>query len=91
MGEKKNEVITIISEEGIKEEVEVIVAFKFKDTEQEYIVYTKNEKDNNGNITVYVSKIVDENGESKLEGIDDDSEWDRIKSVLRELSKEDQD
>ena len=88
MEETKKELITIISEEGKEEQVEVVVAFKFKDTNQEYIVYTKNEKDSNGNVTVYVSRIVEENGISKLDGIDDDDEWTRIKAVLRELAKD---
>lgn len=88
--EKENRMITIISEEGVEQEVEVIVAFKFKDTEQEYIVYTQNETDDNGNITIYVSKINEINGESKLSGIDDEEEWGRVKEVLRELSKEEQ-
>lgn len=90
MEEKENRIITIISEEGKEEQVEVIVAFKFKDTNQEYIVYTQNEKDDNGNVTIYVSKIMEEDGESRLFGIEDDAEWDRIKEVLRELSKEEQ-
>lgn len=90
MEETKKELITIISEEGKEEQVEVVVAFKFKDTNQEYIVYTKNEKDSNGNVTVYVSRIVEENGISKLDGIDDDDEWTRIKTVLRELAKDEQ-
>ena len=82
--------LTIIDEEGNEQEVEVIVAFEFKDTEQEYVVYTQNETDDNGNITIYVSKINEVDGESKLSGIDDDEEWSRIKDVLRELSKEEQ-
>lgn len=90
MEETKKELITIISEEGKEEQVEVVVAFKFKDTNQEYIVYTKNEKDSNGNVTVYVSRIVEENGISKLDGIDGDDEWTRIKAVLRELAKDEQ-
>lgn len=90
MEETKKELITIISEEGKEEQVEVVVAFKFKDTNQEYIVYTKNEKDSSGNVTVYVSRIVEENGTSRLEGIDDDDEWTRIKAVLRELAKDEQ-
>ena len=90
MEETKKELITIISEEGKEEQVEVVVAFKFKDTNQEYIVYTQNEKDSNGNVTVYVSSIVEENGLSQLDGIDDDDEWTRIKAVLRELAKDEQ-
>lgn len=87
MEEKNRKTITVISEDGSKETVEVIVAFKFKDTNQEYIVYTQNEKDQNNNVTVYVSKIVDEDGTSRLAGIEDDNEWSKVKEVLRELAK----
>ncbi len=86
--DKDKKMMSIISEDGNIEKVEVIVAFKFKDSGKEYIVYTKNEKDDNGNVTVYVSNINREGEMPKLEGIDSDSEWSRIKDVLRELSKE---
>ena len=69
------------------EEVEVILAFEFKDNKKEYVIYTRNEKDENGNVTVYVSNIDRSSGEPKLVGIDDEEEWSRIKDVLRELSK----
>lgn len=87
--EENKRVMSIITEEGNVEEVEVILAFEFKDNKKEYIVYTKNETDENGNVTVYVSNI-DQSGDTpKLLGVDSESEWSRIKDVLRELSKED--
>ena len=49
--------MSIVSEDGTVEEVEVILAFEFKDTKKEYVIYTKNEKDENENITVYVSNV----------------------------------
>ena len=88
--EKENlekKMMSIISEDGTTEEVEVILAFEFKDNKKEYVIYTRNEKDENGNITVYVSNIDRSSGEPKLVGIDDEEEWNRIKDVLRELSK----
>lgn len=80
--------MSIVADDGSVEEVEVIIAFEFKDNKKEYVVYTKNEKDENGNITVYVSHVDRESGEPKLFGIEDESEWGRIKDVLRELSKD---
>ena len=90
MMEKKDEkdIMSIVSEDGSIEEVEVILAFEFKDNKKEYIVYTKNEKDDNGNVTVYVSNVNREDGEPKLYGVEDEEEWSRIKDVLRELSKD---
>lgn len=80
-------IMSIVSNDGSIEEVEVILAFEFKDTGKEYVVYTKNEKDENENITVYVSNIERSTGEPKLLGVENEAEWNRIKDVLRELSK----
>lgn len=85
--EEEKKIMSIVNENGETEEVEVILAFEFKDNKKEYVVYTKNETDENGNVTVYVSNVDRSSGESKLLGIDNESEWDRIKDVLRELSK----
>ena len=81
--------MSIIQEDGSIDEVEVVTAFEFKDTGKEYVVYTKNEKDENGNVTVYVSRV-DRSGDTpRLYGIDDEDEWNRVKDVLRKLSKKD--
>ena len=85
--ELEKKMMSIVSEDGLVEEVEVILAFEFKDTNKEYVIYTKNEKDENDNITVYVSNVDRSSGEPKLMGIDDEEEWNRVKDVLRELSK----
>lgn len=86
---EQDKMMTIVNEDGKTETVEVVIAFEFKDSKKEYIVYTKNEKDDNGNITVYVSNVDRTGDDPKLLGIDSEEEWSRIKDVLRELSKED--
>lgn len=81
--------MSIVQEDGSIDEVEVVIAFEFKDTQREYVVYTKNEKDVNGNVTVYVS-YVDRSGETpQLFSVEDEAEWNRVKDVLRKLSKKD--
>ena len=86
----KRVTMSIIGEDSSIDEVEVVIAFEFKDTKNEYVVYTKNEKDENGNVTVYVSRV-DRSGETpRLYGIDDEEEWNRVKDVLRRLSKKEQ-
>ena len=54
---------------------------------KEYVIYTKNEKDDNGNVTIYVSNITRVGNEATLNTVSDDNEWSRIKDLLRELSK----
>ena len=84
MGSK---IITLV--DGYREvgEVELICAFEIPSLSGKYIIYTKNEKDDNDNITVYVSHVDRSSGEPKLLGVEDEEEWSRIKDVLRELSK----
>ena len=48
--EIEKKMMSIVAEDGSIEEVEVILAFEFKDTKKEYVIYTKNEKDENENI-----------------------------------------
>ena len=87
MENSQRKVMSIVQEDGSIDEVEVVIAFEFKDTKKEYVVYTKNEKDENGNVTVYVSRI-EKNGETpQLFGVDDEIEWNRVKDVLRKLSQ----
>ena len=85
--EVEKRMMSIVAEDGSIEEVEVILAFEFKDTKKEYVIYTKNEKDENENITVYVSHVDRTGPEPRLLGVDTEEEWNRIKDVLRELSK----
>ena len=88
--EMDKKVLSIMKEDGTTEEVELLICFEFNDTKKEYVVYTRNEKDENGNITIYVSSV-DRSGEMpKMGAIESDEEWSRIKDVLRELSKNDQ-
>ena len=87
MEDKK--MINITLKNGTKEEVEVLLSFKFNDTNKEYLIYTKNETDDNGNVTIYVSSVTRVNDEVTLNTVSDDTEWTRIKDLLRELSKND--
>ena len=86
MDDKKNIMITTLPD-GTKEEVEVLLAFIFNDNNKEYVIYTKNEVDDNGNVTIYISNVTRVGNNITLSTVSDDNEWTRIKNVLRELSK----
>ena len=86
MNNEKNIMITTLPD-GTKEEVEVLLAFKFNDNNKEYVIYTKNEIDDNGNVTIYISNVTRNADNVTLSTVADDNEWTRIKNVLRELSK----
>ena len=80
--------MSIVLEDGSVDEVEFLLSFKFTDNNKEYMIYTTNESDDNGNVTIYVASV-ERNGDSdpKLGGVDSEDEWTRIKNVLKELSK----
>ncbi len=88
MEEAKKKIMKITAADGSVEEVEVLIAFEFNDTKKQYVIYTKNETDENGNVTIYAASVNNEENETILGNIETDEEWSRIKDVLRELSKE---
>ena len=82
-----NKTMIITMPDGSQDTVETLLTFKFNDNNKEYVIYTKNETDENGNITIYISNVI-RNGESvTLTTVSDENEWARIKDVLRDLSK----
>ena len=88
MEDKK--MIKIIKDDGTTEEVELIISFEFDSDNKEYLVYTKNEQDDNGNTTLYCASL-DRSGDiPQMHSIESDEEWSRVKDVLRQLAKDNQ-
>ena len=86
---ENKKIMSIVKDDGTVEEVELIISFEFNDNKKEYVVYTRNEQDANGNTTLYVSGVDRSLGMPKMVGIEDEDEWARIKDALRELAKND--
>lgn len=85
--EDNKKTLTINKLDGSTEEVEEVISFEFNDTKKRYIVYTKNEIDQNGNVTIYVTEVVTDESGTRFLGVSTEEEWARIKDVLRELAK----
>lgn len=86
--DEEKKIMSIVLEDGSIDEVEVLISFKFTDTDQEYVIYTKNETDDKGNITIYVASVDRKDKEDpRLGSVDSEEDWVRIKNVLKELSK----
>lgn len=85
--EEERRILTINKPDGTTETVEEVISFEFGDTKRKYCVYTKNEMDNEGNVTIYVTEIVKDNEGFKFLGVESDAEWSRIKDALRKLIK----
>lgn len=88
MEDKK--ILTINKADGSTEEVEEVISFEFNDTKKRYLVYTKNEVDQNGNITIYVTEVIHDSMGTRFLGVENDDEWSKIKDVLRQLAKKEE-
>jgi len=90
MSEDKK-IMSIVLEDGSIDEVEVLLTFEFTDTQKEYVVYTKNETDEAGNVTIYAASLIRTEGQEEpmLGSVETDEEWTRIKNILKEFAKSD--
>ena len=52
-----------------------------------YIIYTKNEKDRDGNTIIYSGKIVTIDNKQFLENIEEGREWNKLKNIMKAMSK----
>jgi len=88
MSKEKKNVFTVLNDEGKEIECEVLFTFESEETNKNYLVYTDNTTDENGNIKVYAS-IFDPNEEtSDLLPIETEREWKIIETILEEIQSE---
>ena len=85
MGNDKK--ITLI--DGYREvgEVELICAFKIPEYKEKFIIYSKNEKDKDGNTIIYSGKVINIDNKQFIENIADGEEWDKLKSIMKAMAK----
>lgn len=86
---RDKQMLSIVTEDGTEEIVEVLLSFELdNDPNREYMVYTKNEQDTDGNVDIYVARVIRrKDGEPILSSVPD-RDWPRIKHVLTYLSEE---
>ena len=79
---------TVIDDNGKEIECEVLFTFESDETKKNYIVYTDNTLDEEGNTKVYASIYNPDQDETKLLPIETDKEWKIIETILEELQNE---
>ena len=80
MEEKK--ILTLTDDNGKETEYEILMAFKWTKTKKNYLVYTDNTKDEDGNLNIYAA-IYYPGDSSKLDPVETDEEWDLIEQKLK--------
>ncbi len=88
--ENSEEVMTfkVMNDEGKEVECEVLFTFESEETKKNYIVYTDNTTDEEGNTKVYASIYNPNEAETKLLPIETDKEWKIIETILEEIQSE---
>ena len=86
----KEETMTfkVINDEGKEIDCEVLFTFESDETKKNYIVYTDNTLDEEGNTKVYASIYNPDQDETKLLPIETEKEWKIIETILEELQNE---
>ena len=83
-----NKTITITNDQGQKVVADIVSIINISSLDTEYIIYTFNKKDDQGNIKDYVSRIKQIDGKYVLEQIEDVEEWDKVKQMITDSVKE---
>jgi len=84
----KENTFKIIDKEGKEIECEVLFTFESEETKKNYIVYTDNTKDSEGNIKVYASIYDPEADNTELLPVETDREWKVIETILESIQEE---
>ena len=84
---KKN-TFTMLDEKGQEHTYDVLFTFESEENGNNYIVYTDNSLDENGNIVVYASTYDQTNPQSRLGAVETEQEWKVIETILETLQEE---
>lgn len=76
----------LIGPDNIRFEADIVRYFQ--NVNDHYLIYTKNEKDANGYVLLYATKVVSDSGIKVGENITDENEWALIKSFLQKTVSE---
>ena len=85
---EKRAFFTVIDEKGQKIMCEVLFTFESDETKKNYIVYTDNSLDENGNVKVYASIYTPDQEPADLIPIETEREWKIIETIVESVQEE---
>ena len=86
MNEKQK--FIILDDKGKEIECEPLFTFESEETKKNYVVYTDNSKDKDGNIRVFASIYEVTDKGNKLLPIKSEKEWKIIETILESIQEE---
>ncbi len=87
MENKQDNTFTIINDKGEEVQCEVLFTYTNEETSVDYIAYTDNTSDEEGNTKVYASIFNPEEENPVLLPIETDEEWELIEGILESLTE----
>lgn len=81
------ELITVINNNGVEVQAEVLNAFTADKTGKKYVVYTLNEENEKGMVLIYIAQMVEVDGNYNLVAIEDQAEWDMVKDIMKKMAR----
>ena len=81
------EMAELIDIDGLSSDVEIVTYLNSEDNKIQYVVYTKEEiQEQTGNQVIYIAKIIPEGNVFRLEEITDDLEWIDVQHLLKAIA-----
>ena len=86
MNEKQK--FIVVDDKGKEIECEPLFTFESEETKKQYVVYTDNSKDKDGNVRVFASIYEVTDKGNKLLPIETEKEWKVIETILESIQEE---
>lgn len=83
----ETKILKVIDDLGKEVTYEILCAFKLEKTGKNYVVYTDNTNDEEGNLNVFASIYYPQDN-SKLDSIETEEEWQEVEKRLKELQQQ---
>lgn len=84
----KENTFKVLDQEGKEIEFEILFTFESDETKKNYMVYTDNTKDENGNVRVYASVFKPNAEPLELLPIETEREWKIVETILESIEEE---
>lgn len=84
----KENTFKVRDSDGKEIEFEVLFTFESDETKKNYMVYTDNSKDEDGNVRVYASVFVPNAEPLELLPVETEREWKIIETILESIEEE---
>lgn len=84
----KENTFKVIDKDGKEIEFEILFTFESDETNKNYMVYTDNTKDENGNTKVYASVFKPDAEPLELLPVETEREWKIIETIISSITEE---